>query len=475
MAEEGGWFGGKVRVSKTARVSEERPGETVKTARVSEERPGETVRVVEERPDAPGRQARKTVLEKTLQDAWRRSAGSGVYLRASDGRRYRVIYAGRSGGSFGPDFLDAALLRDDGRRVHGDVEIHVRRGDWRGHGHDRDPRYNGVTFHAFLEGGGGAGTTTRDRRSVRELHIGALLSRPSRGGRGRAGSSSECAGPEREAEAERGRDGALVPLPLDLSTAGEERFAARVSGARLSMQRWGVDQALYSLVMECLGYPRNKRQFRQLAERMPWEVLAGCGGGAAGLEALLLWSGGFGAKPAGAPCLSGSRPSWTRGAGRPDNAPERRLRGAARLAARWMARGGPARALAEEVMGAESARGLVRGLEVPGVGGGRALIGGARAAEIAVNAALPGVCAASRLYGRGELESRAAGLYRVFPALPENAVTREARALFSGVPSGRGPGFGAREQQGLIYLYRALTLPMDMTRQLPLGAGRGRR
>ena len=401
--------------------------------------------------------------EKTLQDAWRRSAARDISLKASDGRWYRVVYAGRRGGSYGPDFVDAVLIRDDGARVTGDVEIHVRRNGWRAHGHDKDPRYNGVTFHAFLENAGEAGTVSSANRDVRELRLGPLL-----GKKKRVGSRSESAtGPDVPVEGP-------LPLPLDLSTAGEERFAARVSGAELAMRHEGVDQALYLAVMECMGFPRNKRQFRELARRLPWPSLVSrvTTGDASPMEDLLLWAGGFAGKPAGAGRLNGTAPVWTRPAGRPDNAPERRIRGAARLAARWSQGGGPARTMTAIVLGSKKPRDVIRAFEAPGESERRSLIGRGRAAEIVVNAVLPGLCAAARLQGDSTLESVVVDLYRSFPALPENSITREAKLMFALGPAKRASAYGAREQQGLIYLYRSLTTPIDMTRQLPLGAAR---
>ncbi len=401
--------------------------------------------------------------EKTLQDAWRRSAARGVSLKASDGHWYRVIYAGRWGGSYGPDFVDAVLERNDGTRVSGHVEIHVRRDGWRAHGHHKDPRYNGVTFHAFLENTGEAGTISADNRAVRELRLGPLLGhRPSVRRRSSASTAPDVP------------VAAPLPLPLDLSTAGEERFAARVSGAGLAMRHEGVDQALYSAVLECMGFPRNKRQFRELARRLPWSSLTAwsAAGDVRSVEDLLLWAGGFGSRPDGAGRMRGKPPAWTRPAGRPDNRPERRISGAARLAARWYENGGPARALAGIVLNAKSHRDVTRAFEAPGENGGRSLIGRGRAAEIVVNAVLPGLCAAARMHADRELEYAALDLYRSFPALPENSITREARLMFSLPSQKRGAGYGAREQQGLIYLYRSQTTPMDVTRQLPLGVAR---
>ena len=403
--------------------------------------------------------------EKTLQDAWRRSAARDISLKASDGRWYRVVYAGRRGGSYGPDFVDAVLVRDDGTRVTGDVEIHVRRGGWRAHGHDKDPRYNGVTFHAYLEESGETGAVSADNRAVREIRLGPLLgSRPRLQPRSKRGAAQDIP------------VAAPLPLPLDLSTAGEERFAARVSGAELAMRHEGVDQALYAAVMECMGFPRNKRQFRELARRLPWSALVSWSarGDVSGIEDLLLWAGGFAAKPPGAGALRGKTPAWTRPAGRPDNAPGRRIKGAARLVTRWRDRGGPARAMTEVLLGSQTPREVIRAFEAAGEDNKRSLIGRGRAAEIVVNAVLPGLCAAARLAGDGKLESTAMDLYRKFPALPENSITREAKLMFAPEPRDRAGAYGAREQQGLIYLYRSLTTSIDMTRQLPLGAARGR-
>ncbi len=401
--------------------------------------------------------------EKTLQDAWRRSAARAISLKASDGHWYRVLYAGRWGGSYGPDFVDAVLERSDGTRVTGHVEIHVRRDGWRAHGHHKDPRYNGVTFHAFLENTGEADTMSADNRAVKELRLGPLL-----GHRSRVESSPAAPTVPDIPVA------APLPLPMDLSTAGEERFAARVSGAALAMRHEGVDQALYSAVLECMGFPRNKRQFRELARRLPWSVLTSwsAAGDVPGVEALLLWAGGLGSRPGGAGRLNGKSPAWTRPAGRPDNAPDRRIRGAARLAARWTEAGGPARAMTDILLSAKSPRNVTRAFEAPGEDGGRSLIGRGRAAEIVVNAVLPGLCAAARLHEDRKLESAALDLYRNFPALPENSITREARLIFSFESQKRASDYGAREQQGLIYLYRSQTSPMDLARQLPLGAAR---
>ena len=63
----------------------------------------------------------------------------------------RVLYPGRASSAAGPDFRNALVEVEGVGLVQGDVEIHVRQRDWQGHGHGRDPRYNGVILHAALE------------------------------------------------------------------------------------------------------------------------------------------------------------------------------------------------------------------------------------------------------------------------------------------------------------------------------------
>lgn len=83
----------------------------------------------------------------------------GCLLPLQDGLCYRLLFVGRPGGASGPDVRDAifAVEGDDAspasgqrRRLVGDVEFHVRSGDWAAHGHQHDPRYNNVILHVVL-------------------------------------------------------------------------------------------------------------------------------------------------------------------------------------------------------------------------------------------------------------------------------------------------------------------------------------
>ncbi len=387
--------------------------------------------------------------EEILHSAWRRAGDGHVLLRSRDGRSYRVVYPGRPGGSLGPDFRDAIIERDDGVRLFGDVEIHVRAGDWRQHGHHRDPRYNGVVFHVALDTGDADSTTNAAGVRIPLLPIGpALVSRSS--------------APRPPA----------MPV-IDLGMAGDQRFAARSSGLEIEMQAGGPDQALYAAILECLGYQRNKSAFRQLAQRLPWQRIAerftGVDCAEPDLARLLMWAAGLGPKPFSTVTLPGRPPAWTRPAGRPANDPRRRVPAAAAMAALWLSKGGPAAAIESAVKEAAHAKDLVAHFTVgPASGDGTvALVGAGRAGEIVVNAVLPGVHALARSRGDRHLARRCEELYREHPRLPENAITREARTLMAA--HGVQPEVpGAREQQGLLFLYRSMTTKIVRPRQLPL-------
>ena len=416
--------------------------------------------------------------EAILQAAWRRAGEHRLTVQARDGHTYRVLYPGRPGPGRGPDFLDAVLEREDGTRLCGDIEVHVRPGGWRDHGHGSDRRYNGVVLHvAYLDGG----PETENAAGVRVplLVLGpANIQQIQKAAWGHEAPAVHVAPSlQPQTEIQMGpADAPYAPAPMpfmDLGAAGDHRFLAKSAGLAMEARRVGPDQTLYAAVIECLGYPRNRGQFRKFSARLTWGLLSSglAPSGARTVDefrARLLWAAGFAPKPAGAPSIAGRAPEWDLPGGRPDNHPKRRISGAAALAARWHADGGPVAALSRAVTEASGPEAVLALLRVTEDGAdARALIGQGRAGDMAVNAVLPGLHALARLRGDGALASRCLELYRTWSKLPENAITKEARSLLAG--QGLRPDVrGAREQQGLHLLYRAMTSPVVLPRQMPL-------
>ena len=375
----------------------------------------------------PRRNSSRPIAESVLHSAWRRSRS----VIDRDGKSYQVMYTGRPAPGGGPDFVDAVVTDSDGVVHRGDIEIHVRRSDWYSHGHDHDPGYNGVIFHVT---GSEEDDEVRARSGVRIPFL-LLKSEAKRGGH-----------PVRPS----------AELPqLSLDEAGDRRCFARSAGLELELGIRDADQVLWTEVLECLGYSKNRKPFRQLAARVPWPMLAGSPGSQVSDIASLLRQGAGFEPPRqdNIAKLSGAAPVWSKAGGRSDNSPKKRVEGAAALAQRWLEADGPVSAMFE-LVGAESMpRDLIAALTVSGSGDGRALIGKSRAADIAINAILPAVHAIARRVGHLHVYERSLVLYREFPKSSENSITREMRRVVGSkkrVTSGR-------QQQGLIYLYRSMT------------------
>jgi len=72
-------------------------------------------------------------------------------LQTIGGERLIVLESGQPNDGPGPDILRAQLLIDD-FEVSGDVEMHMRAGDWYAHQHHNDKSYDDVILHVILGG-----------------------------------------------------------------------------------------------------------------------------------------------------------------------------------------------------------------------------------------------------------------------------------------------------------------------------------
>ncbi|MDO8490830.1 MAG: DUF2851 family protein, partial [Dehalococcoidia bacterium] len=406
-----------------------------------------------------------TISEKTLSWAWLNQCLHRERLAAAGGCPLQVLYPGRLNSEDGPDFRGVIAVLGDGRLLEGDVELHLRSSDWQAHGHHRDPRYNGVALHVVVQDDRAGAALRADGQPVLTLEVARALA-------GTADELSLWAGLEQMPDESCGEVVARLGVEQAsaiLEAAGEHRFRLRADFFDSELDVETADQALYAGIMEALGYSRNKAPFRRLAGLMPLSVLEGYVQGKPAesrvpvLQALLM--GAAGLLPEGGPLESLLRtlsivPAMDRGEWRlfrvrPENHPVRRLTAAGPLVDRWLQRGAVHSLLP---LVAEGWQALEEGLMVLTPGSRDkavrvALVGRARAREIAVNVVLPFARAWARRERRQDVSRAAGKLYRSYPALEDNRVTREMTLKLMGRDS-YAPWRTACRQQGLIHIQR---------------------
>jgi hypothetical protein len=403
------------------------------------------------RETAPGYGAQRRLLEADLWRIWEGQRFPKTALVTQAGEELRVIFRGRPGLGPGPDFR-GAIIAAPGGLLTGDVELHVRTSDFRRHGHGDDPAYANVALHVvffhdepFLETalpGGGVAPVL----ALGGPRTAAWLERPARWGE-----------PCRDAVERMSAAG----LAQTLDRLGAMRFRQKVAAwhKRLAAGE-PLEDVLWSGVLEALAYGGERIAFRRLAAELPWaalrpELLA-AGGRRLGADedgrGLTRIDRGFNESVAsqlktqnsqlGSLALCLLRVGYARldvtptRPARPGNGGEKRLAGAAALAARFSGPGlaaaliGP---LAEE----GAAREIVGALTVPG------LVGRARAIEIAGNAIMP---FAAALCG----EPEASRIEGVFAELPQPARYGSVRHLHTVTSGHVKPSM--RRQQGMLYL-----------------------
>jgi len=412
------------------------------------------------------------LTEADLSRLWHDQTFPAEALATTEGERLRVIYRGRRGGVAGPDFRDA-VISGPGGLLHGDVELHVRSGDFRRHGHKGDPNYAGVILHfvfeddegtpTMLPGGGAAPVVAlaawakgRAAEIQRWLQRPALwrepcFSSPHRHGasdveaslerlgdmrfRQKAGAFAmrlqemeEAGGRVKGEDGRSGSGGGFPPPPSFLLPARSE--TAAVEGA--------PDEILWESLLEALGYGGDREAFRLLGRRLPWSRLrprlATLAARGRESEARRLLAGGM------EPLSRRGAPARPAAGQRPTNRPENRLQGAAQLAARFAGEGlfdGIAPLLEEEP--ARARKKLIATFSVPGA------IGRGRAVEVIANAVLPWLAA----LGPEARTRRAEALYRLLPLTARyGAISHLHEAVGGAVP------VDFRRQQGMLYLLK---------------------
>ncbi|NIQ03074.1 MAG: DUF2851 family protein [Nitrospinaceae bacterium] len=219
------------------------------------------------------------IPEKVIRCVWNDQLFHTDNLKTTGGQKLEVVFPGYWNFGSGPDFKSAAI-RVDGELLEGDVELHVYGADWKSHGHSTNNDYDNVILHVFMWQGRGkrkiqpadaAPPKPLSRPHIHELELKDYLKASI-------------------LELQEGLDFDNYPLlnqfnyglcHRPLARLSREKFSELLKNAgdariQTKMERFhdriitrGYEQTFYEGVAEAMGYPSNKRQFRDLAEIVP--------------------------------------------------------------------------------------------------------------------------------------------------------------------------------------------------------------
>lgn len=412
--------------------------------------------------------------ESVFREFWHYQVIDGKNMFTENGEPLRVLYPGRPNDIQGADFRDAVVVSGEQVKT-GNVEIHLRSGDWRNHHHHLDPRYNSVILHVVRNHTAKTGTMLQNGQEIPVLELDKYLLRgtcPDEAGEIAGISGIPCSGIASKVSPE------TVFHILD--EAGNRRFLGKAACFSEETIATGPGESLYRGMMKALGYSGNQTPFLRLAEQVPLAELESNRTGdnyLITIQAMLLGRAGFlserfGSRASGpgicSTHLESLRHRWNASGEnavispgewqmfriRPGNSPVRRLVAMSYLLGKYRDTGLEAgiTGLVRNTVCSGNRRELEAALEVyiPDTGNPRkriSLLGKSRAAVIAVNVVLPFLYGITR---DTELRKRVLECYRNYTKLPGNSLEKH---MVMQLGINRREIKTAAHQQGLIHIY----------------------
>lgn len=198
-------------------------------------------------------------------------------LRTERGEEVHILQPGHWNLESGPDFLDAEWSVG-GRRLRGDVEIHIRPLDWKHHGHQYDPAYRQVRLHVCYEPGELSPGLLPD--SCEEVSLKPRLDQRSHFF---FDSIDLHAYPWQQSGERSGLRAYFQDMSEEdkarmLEAAGQERLRRKSLRMAKIIQSVGSEQALYTALLRGLGYKKNADVSERLAGCIPLSQLTALAG-----------------------------------------------------------------------------------------------------------------------------------------------------------------------------------------------------
>ena len=206
--------------------------------------------------------------EALVQKWWNEQRFFDTNMAAIDRRAIRVIKPGILNHNEGPDFMHAEI-EIDGKLHIGDVEIHVRSSEWYAHKHHLNSRYNRVVVHAvFFNDDFNLRTRLQNGKRVPTLELLKWV----------AVDTGDLYDDTNDTTTDglcrvTGQQLNIETLKGVFESLGRERFLEKTESMRLLRTRLDFEQLLYEGIMEALGYERNSKPLRELAQHVPFADL----------------------------------------------------------------------------------------------------------------------------------------------------------------------------------------------------------
>ncbi len=203
------------------------------------------------------------ISERFVSHIWESGHFIKSNLRTKDGRKIEILFPGQWNNDIGADFTNA-IIKIDGKIIKGDVEVHLRNSDWNAHHHDKDLKYNNTILHVALLD---AGTNLLSKKQSGEYIPNLILSGYIDGTINKLLKAID--GKSRYTQ---------CPVNINLNIidkAGIDRLKIKSNAIIEQLINKDKDQVLYEGIMDALGYSKNRRQFQELAQKVPVNLLLG--------------------------------------------------------------------------------------------------------------------------------------------------------------------------------------------------------
>ena len=206
--------------------------------------------------------------EARIQKIWHEQDFFNPNMESIDRRAIRVLKPGIWNHNEGPDFMHAEI-EIDGKLQVGDVEIHVRSSEWYAHKHHLNSRYNRVILHAvFFNDDFNLRTRLQNGKRIPTAELLKLV----------AIDTGDLYHDTKDTTTDgacriTGKQLNIEVLKGVFESLGRERFLEKTESMRLLRTRLDFEQLLYEGIMEALGYERNSKPLRELAQHVPFADL----------------------------------------------------------------------------------------------------------------------------------------------------------------------------------------------------------